>query len=75
MDTFRRACNRGRIMNGRFEAQHHEQFCEWYRAYVGIMWCLAIYIYIYIICQPKLSNFAFSINCNTHIGQSIGRST
>ncbi|XP_062145091.1 uncharacterized protein LOC133852365 [Alnus glutinosa] len=33
-DALRRSCTRGRITEALIEAQHHEQFCEWYRAYV-----------------------------------------
>jgi hypothetical protein len=45
MDTLKRACNGGRITDDRLEAQHHEQFCEWYHAYVSKLWC-SIYIYM-----------------------------
>jgi hypothetical protein len=73
MNTLRRACNRGRITDDWLEAQRHEQFCEWYRAYVKKMWCS---IYIYVSCVQaslkyqliKLINFAFFIVRNTHIG-------
>jgi hypothetical protein len=33
-DALRRLCTRGRIADALLEAQHHEQFWEWYCAYV-----------------------------------------
>jgi hypothetical protein len=33
-DALRRLCTRGCITDALIEAQHPEQFCEWYRVYV-----------------------------------------
>jgi len=37
MDTLRRSHNRGRTTDDQLEAQHHEQFYDWYREYVRVI--------------------------------------